>query len=359
MSSFILVFKYTDINKVEKQPWIKELKMIFKAGIPRGLQIGLNALQSWVISCVVLYALDMNGLAAKAACSSCFSVVSILFRSVSEVMQPLAGVLHGAEDKEGSKKLINISLILAVSLTLICQTLIELFPGAVLFAYGIKSPDANQIAVLRIFCSFFFLNAGINLITDYFSSVLESGVASLLTSPNGSPVFIPILLALNFTLGGVYVWYAYLFTAIIAGTAAIILLRKHIRTKLIVEKTQTKEWYLSIFPEDGITISDLVVQNFGENDNNKKIAFHMGVFLEELTMYIRENNPVAEIDISIKEKENEFVILLFYNGVHRDYAFELENVELFDRLRVARLMSSEVLYRNVLGLNYVSASFAK
>lgn len=357
--SYILVSRHTNINKFVKKPWIREMKSILKTGMPVGLRVGLNSLQSWVLSCVVLYALDMNGLAAKAVCSSCYSILSIVSLSVNEVTQPIAGVLHGAEDKEGSKNLLRYSLILSVSVTLFLQLLIELFPGAVMWLYGIKAPDPSQIEMLRIFCSFIFINAGINLIIDYFSSIQKSGTASLLTSLNGAPVFTPILMLLSITLGGVYVWYSYLITALIAGTASALFLRKHIRTDLAGGKVQKTELYLSLYPEDGVKVSELVIQHFRENGVYPKTANNMGLFLEELTMYIRENNPKARIDITIKEKEEAFAVLLFDNGKQQDYEFELNNPELYDRLRVAQLVSDGVSYQHVLGLNYVSASFVK
>lgn len=359
VASYVLVTKHTTINKFVKAPWISELKVILKTGFPVGLRVGLNSLQSWILSCVVLYALDMNGLAAKAVCSSCYNILSILSLSINEVTQPIAGVLHGAEDKVGSKNLLRFSLILSVSTTLLLQLLIELFPGTVLGLYGIQSPDPSQIAILRIFCSFIFINAGINLIIDYFACVQKSGLASLLTSLNGAPVFTPALLLLSVTLGGVYVWYSYLITALVAGTAAVLLLRKHIRTDLAAGKVQKTSLYLSLYPEDGVKVSELVIQHFSAGGVCPKTANHMGIFLEELTMYIRENNPKARIDIMIKEKESSFTILMFDNGSHRDYEFELKNPELYDRLRIARLVSDEVFYQHVLGLNYVSASFAK
>lgn len=357
--SLVLLFRHTDMNKFEKKPWIRELKIIFKTGFPAGLRVSLNSLQSWVLSVVVLYALDMNGLAVKAACSSCYSLISIFSRSVSEVMQPLAGVLHGAEDKVGSKNLLRISLITSVCSVLFLQTLIEIFPATVLNLYGIKSPDLNQIATLRIFCSFMFIGAGVNLIIDYFSSVEKSKLASLLTSLNGAPVFTPVLLLLSITLGGVYVWYAYLITALIACSAAIFFLQGYLRKELSTNKTHTNELYLSLYPKDGVKVSELLLQHFNANSDCPKATNRMSIFTEEITMYIRENNPEARVDISVKEKETAFSILIFDNGRHSDYAFELNNTELYDRLRVARLVSNDVFYQNVLGLNYVSASFAK
>jgi Na+-driven multidrug efflux pump len=161
VTSYVLVIKKTDINKFEKKPWIREMKNILSTGFPRGLRVGLNAMQSWVLSCVVLYSLDMSGMAAKAACTSCYNILSIIFLSYSEIMQPLASVLHGAEDKVGSRNLITYSLARGVSITLIAQLLIEIFPAVFLGMYGIKSPDASQIAVLRIFTAVYSTRASI------------------------------------------------------------------------------------------------------------------------------------------------------------------------------------------------------
>lgn len=359
IASFLLVRKHTDINKFEKTPWFGEMKKILQTGFPNALRVAYNAAQSWLLSCVVLYSLDLDGMAAKAACTSCYNILSIMFRSISDATQPLAGVLHGAEDKTGSRNLIRMALISSVSITLLLELLIEIFPATVLSMYGIKAPTAEQIAILRIFCSFIFLSAGINQIIDYFTCVRKSTWASVLTTLNGAPVFLPMLVLLSVTLGGVYIWFAYLFTALIAGTASVYYLSKYLRTELPAKKIDGNDFSLSILPEDGVEVSHLLFDHFNAVGADPKTANHMAVFLEEMTMYIRDNNPNAQIDITIREKESEFTILLFDNGKHRDYKFELENQELYDRLRVARLISSDVFYRNVLDLNYVSASFAK
>lgn len=352
--------RQTDVLKAPPAPWKKELWNVIKTGFPAGQSLGLNAMQTWVMALIVVQSLSIDGIAAKAVCSACYNLMSIGMYTVTDAMRPIAGMMYGAGDRKGCRMILRNSCILATINGAAFTVVFELFPQTIFHIYGIPSPTPEQLAIFRIFCTFFVLNGFIKPVCTYFTCTKQVRAAARITSLNGSPVFIPTLLFLNFTLGGVFVWWAYTINALVAAVGGAVLLAKSFKSDSQGADPDTGEalLYLSLQPKDGVTVSEQIERFVKNITDAPRLALHTGILVEELTMYIWEHSPNAHIDILMNRRGNIMTLSMFDDGAHMDYTVNIRKGEVPDRLQMARLMTEQFSYQYILNLNYICAEFS-
>lgn len=357
--TFSLLNRQTDIMKTRKVPCGHEIKAILSAGLPGAQSIGQNALQQWILSLVMVNAVGMDGVAVKAVCSSCYNLMNIAITAVNEAMRPVAGVMYGARDYRGGRMLLKNAMKYAFLGAALFEALFELFPGQTLALYGIAEPSVKQIAILRIFCSYFVLNAFISPLQTYLTATRQSRQASVLTALNGVFVFTPVVLLLGRLLGGVHIFWAYPVNALVAACYGLYVCREASRTDRQNRNRRDDPLVcVSLRPQDGIILSQTLEDYVTHLGIDRRTARHIGLVVEELTMYIKENAPDANIDMVLKQDGNRLVLVSFSDGAPMKFPTEVQNPDIPDHSRMLALMASTLNYRYIVGLNYLTAEFA-
>ena len=359
--TFGIVIRTTDMMKTKRVSCGKEIGSILKAGLPSGQSVGQNALQQWFLSLVMLNAVGMEGVAVKAVCSSCYNLMNIAIVAVSEAMRPVAGVMYGARDYRGGWLLLRDAMGIAFIGAGLFEVLFELFPAQTLNLYGIGQPTARQIAILRIYCSYFVLNAFIGPLQTHLTATRQSRQASILTALNGVFVFVPTVLLLLALIGGHHIFWAYPINALAAAGYGLWIVRREMdRLRAEGDPANDAIVYISLRPQDGVLLSERVEEFADRMEFSRRIAMKMGVVVEELTMAIKEKSPDAHIDMILRQekKENSLILVSFDDGSPIHFDTEDEKCEVPDRLRMIVLMADSLKHQSIVGLNYLTMTFA-
>lgn len=359
--TFGIVIRTTDMMKTKRVSCGKEIGSILKAGLPSGQSVGQNALQQWFLSLVMLNAVGMEGVAVKAVCSSCYNLMNIAIVAVSEAMRPVAGVMYGARDYRGGWLLLRDAMGIAFIGAALFELLFEAFPVQTLTLYGIAQPTARQISILQIYCSYFVLNAFIGPLQTHLTATRQSRQAAILTALNGVFVFAPAVLLLLALVGGHHIFWAYPINALAAAGYGLCVVRRELnRLKAESDPANDLIVYISLRPQDGMLLSERVEEYADQMGFGRMTAMKMGIVVEELTMTVKEKSPDARIDMILRQdqQENRLVLVSFDDGLPIRFNAEFKTGEAPDRLRMIALMSDSLRHQSIVGLNYLTMTFA-
>jgi hypothetical protein len=265
-----------------------DVKTILGIGVPDFSYSMVLAVQNYLIMQILLAAFGSDGGAIKGVCSLCFSITNVFMSGISGSMRPLMGLYAGADDKAGLKILMSQGSKLNTISAGLSTVVIWLHPEWFFAINGVNDIPEGGLLAVRLFSLCLILEGCNNLLRLYLINRKDSKYATKLTVMGNAtlPVFAFILWK---AVPAPYIFLAYLATAILVFEMSYSRYRKWIRDdrKEIEENGEDIVLYMSVKPEEAVEASRELRRFAKENGISNKIAFRMGLCLEEMVAYAK------------------------------------------------------------------------
>ncbi len=214
----------------------EELKAVAKiaiCGIPSAVGASLMFIKILSINAIVLARLGPSGMVAFSVCLSCLSFVSMFIAGTAQTMMPIVATLYGEKDHAG----VRYTVIRALKVVMLSSTFLvlvfELFPGTVLYVFGIRG-GAELIQgsqAIRIF-ALSLIGTGFSFLMMYYFQIIQrSLIATVITIVQGVAVVVPGAFLLSIFWGSIGIWIAFLLTEICTFVLILVI------TKVIAKRS--------------------------------------------------------------------------------------------------------------------------
>lgn len=296
-ATVLYLMKKTDIYKTGGvKAKIEDIRNVFKYGFPEAATSATNALQNYLIMMIILFVFGPDGGVIKGVCVFCSSLINVFFSGVNGSMRPLLGLMTGARDLEGLKKLILQCFILIETFAIAMVALIMLAPEWFYHIHGVAAIPDGGIVSLRFF-SLQFLFVGVNtMMRTYFINRGESNFATKI-GVSSTFILLVVMFILCLLIPGPYIWLAYLITEILVFNASY--------AKYLIQMKQDKAdsdpnagiLYLTVSPEDAAEASEMIQNYADEIGCPKALAYKVALCMEEMVAYAVKERTGEDIDI--------------------------------------------------------------
>lgn len=296
-ATVLYLMKKTDIYKTGGvKAKIEDIRNVFKYGFPEAAYSATNALQNYLIMMIILFVFGPDGGVIKGVCVFCSSLINVFFSGVNGSMRPLLGLMTGARDLEGLKKLILQCFILIETFAIAMVALIMLAPEWFYHIHGVAAIPDGGIVSLRFF-SLQFLFVGVNtMMRTYFINRGESNFATKI-GVSSTFILLVVMFILCLLIPGPYIWLAYLITEILVFNASY--------AKYLIQMKQDKAdsdpnagiLYLTVSPEDAAEASEMIQNYADEIGCPKALAYKVALCMEEMVAYAVKERTGEDIDI--------------------------------------------------------------
>lgn len=296
-ATVLYLMKKTDIYKTGGvKAKIEDIRNVFKYGFPEAANSATNALQNYLIMMIILFVFGPDGGVIKGVCVFCTSLINVFFSGVNGSMRPLLGLMTGARDLEGLKKLILQCFILIETFAIAMVALIMLAPEWFYHIHGVAAIPDGGIVSLRFF-SLQFLFVGVNtMMRTYFINRGESNFATKI-GVSSTFILLVVMFILCLLIPGPYIWLAYLITEILVFNASY--------AKYLIQMKQDKAdsdpnagiLYLTVSPEDAAEASEMIQNYADEIGCPKALAYKVALCMEEMVAYAVKERTGEDIDI--------------------------------------------------------------
>jgi hypothetical protein len=237
---------------------------------------------------ILLSAFGSDGGAIKGVCTLCFSITNVLISGITGSMRPLMGLYAGADDKAGLRILMSQGSKLNTISAGLSTIVIWWHPEWFFAINGVHDIPEGGLLAVRLFSLSLILEGCDKLLRLYLINRKDSKYATKLTVMGNAtlPVFAFILWK---AAPAPYVFLAYLCTEILVFVMSYSRYRKWIEEdrKEIEENGEDIVLYMSVKPEEAVEASRELRRFAKENGISDKVAFRMGLCLEEMVAYAR------------------------------------------------------------------------
>lgn len=349
----------TDIYKTgDTKASATDIREIVQRGLPEGVYQLIVACQSYFFIQILFMYFGDDGGTIKAVCAFCYSLINVLMSSVQGCMRPLMGLMSGAKNRQGTRKLMKQGMILVFILSGIMIILVEALPEQFYRLHGIMEIPEGGVESLRIYAlciGVLGLNAIFRL---YFSNSDLHRFSSILTLAGNStmPVF---AYALGIVFPAPVVWLAYLLSASLIFFVSFAKYMAYIKKEKMKEK-DIESLYMSVKPEKAIEASKMIQQYAQDNGYSLKLANRARLCMEEMVAYSVEASGRVEVEnqIMISFSESEVVFMMIDDG--RCIVFDEDREKqrmITDNYALLKKLAASVQYQYVLNLNYTIIKF--
>jgi len=122
-------------------PDFSRLKGILIMGFPLFLTSICVMVQLFCVNYIVLDSLGVTGMSILAVCMNILMVSTMFINGSTEAMQPVAGILYGAEDYKGVKMAIYTALKFLIISLVGFTILVEIVPSVMAHLFGLNDPS--------------------------------------------------------------------------------------------------------------------------------------------------------------------------------------------------------------------------
>lgn len=356
----VYLAKTTDIYKHGNVKLrIEDLKHIVTNGISEATYSLMNAVQSYFMVMIVILAFGEQGGVINGVCLFCYSLVNVIIMSIQGAARPLAGIFSGGKDALGLRMLVRFCTFLVCVMVGTSTLIIELFPDLFFALHGVQEIPEYGILCLRIYaCCFIF--RGIATIFRLFLSNHNDNNYSAATTIIGYTV-LPILayLIVQF-ISAPYLWLAHLFTELIILTAGLIRYEYWMKKDLVEEGADVKTIYLSVQPQDAITVSRELRTYAEENGIAKRLAYRAALCMEEMVHFASVGAGQKKINTQIKIKfyPDHCVFVMLDDGENIMLDEYEDTKDLITNYGMIKKTAQDVKYQYILNMNYSVLTFA-
>ncbi len=318
MTTVFYISKKTEMYKYGgKKAGLQEVREILSCGMPDAAYSVMVAMKNFFIMQILMLVFGDDAGVLRGVCVFCFSLANVLIGGIQGGMRPLVGLLSGAEDIVGMRKLFHQCLMICTVAVGAMTVIVLLFPELFFHLHGVHTIPEGGVMSLRLYALYFVFDGFDVLFQLYFINRKESVFSTVLAVLNGVSLVV-VAFAIANLLPPPCVWLAYLISMLLV--LSIDLLHYHSPEKKDGEQGDVELLYLSVKPDEAVEASRLLCEYATEHGYPARIANRMSLCMEEMVSY------------AVSESRNMEIRKLIRQKVPPELLVELLPDDLFDKL---------------------------
>ena len=360
MSTYFLNSKKTlDFVLVKAKTFANTLAQICKSGFSGASTQLYLTIKVFVINTLITIYIGQSGLAAFNICYNSLFILYMFLIGTAQTMSPIVSVYYQEEDYRGVKYIMNKSLKIVLTSSLILSILLVVCPQVLTFLFHVKNPADIPIVLnaIRIFALCYVGIAITFLYTFYAQAIQKNKLSNTISILEGFILPVGFACALSFLFGANGIWISFTIAEVLT------ILYLFVYSRYINRKTNGE--YTGFFinkhnDEEKVfehTIHGDVKEAVGlSNDvqnylSGNKSATLVSLAIEEMVVnIININENVDTIDVIVKNNDDNILISIKDTGIDFNPVIENDNLE-FDNISVLNKIADKIDYSRVLGLN--------
>ncbi|MDO5811265.1 MAG: MATE family efflux transporter [Methanobrevibacter sp.] len=277
----------------------------------------------------------------------------------AQTMSPIVSVYYQEEDYSSVRFIMNRSLKIVLTSSLILSVLLVVCPQILTFLFHVKNPADMPVVLnaVRIFALSYVGIAITFLYTFYSQAIQKNKLSNSISILEGFIFPVGFACALSFVFGANGIWISFTIAEVLT------ILYLFIYSRYINRKTNGEYtgFFINKHNDDAHVfehtlsgnINDAVglsrdVQNYLKG--NKSAALVSLAIEEMIVNIIKINDEVDSIDVIVRDNDDNILISIKDTGIDFNPVIENENLE-FDNISVLNKIADHIDYSRVLGLN--------
>ena len=360
MSTYFFNSKKTlDFVLVKAKTFANTLAQICKSGFSGASTQLYLTIKVFVINTLITIYIGQSGLAAFNICYNSLFILYMFLIGTAQTMSPIVSVYYQEDDYRGVKYIMNKSLKIVLTSSLILSILLVVCPQVLTSLFHVKNPADIPIVLnaIRIFALCYVGIAITFLYTFYAQAIQKNKLSNTISILEGFILPVGFACALSFLFGANGIWISFTIAEVLT------ILYLFVYSRYINRKTNGE--YTGFFinkhnDEEKVfehTIHGDVKEAVGlSNDvqnylSGNKSATLVSLAIEEMVVnIININENVDTIDVIVKNNDDNILISIKDTGIDFNPVIENDNLE-FDNISVLNKIADKIDYSRVLGLN--------
>lgn len=299
MVTIICISRKTDMYKCGgNKARIEDIREILYCGMPEAAYALMMAFKNYFLIQILFTTFGDDAGVIRGVCAFCFSLVYVLQSGILGGMRPLVGLLSGAKDTAGVRKLLRQCLLIsAVSIGAI-TIIVELFPELFFHFHGVYNIPEGGILSLRLYSLYFIVDGIEGLFQLVFINRKKSGLSTTIAIISGVLLIVFAFIFAKF-LPAPFIWLTYLITTSIA---LAIYLFNYESMKKNDSEDDAELLYLSVKPKEAADAAQLLEDYVIEQGYSENLANRLSLCLEEMVSYSVNKSKNVEIRKFIRQK---------------------------------------------------------
>lgn len=360
MSTYFFSSKRTlDFALVKAKTFLNTLANICKSGFSGASTQLYMTIKIFVINTLITLYIGQSGLAAFNICYNSLFILYMFLIGTAQTMSPIVSVYYQEEDYSSVRFIMNRSLKIVLTSSLILSVLLVVCPQILTFLFHVKNPADMPVVLnaVRIFALSYVGIAITFLYTFYSQAIQKNKLSNSISLLEGFIFPVGFACALSFVFGANGIWISFTIAEVLT------ILYLFIYSRYINRKTNGEYtgFFINKHNDDAHVfehtlsgnINDAVglsrdVQNYLKGN---KSATLVSLAIEEMIVnIIKINDEVDSIDVIVRDNDDNILISIKDTGIDFNPVIENENLE-FDNISVLNKIADHIDYSRVLGLN--------
>ena len=360
MSTYFFSSKRTlDFALVKAKTFLNTLANICKSGFSGASTQLYMTIKIFVINTLITLYIGQSGLAAFNICYNSLFILYMFLIGTAQTMSPIVSVYYQEEDYSSVRFIMNRSLKIVLTSSLILSVLLVVCPQILTFLFHVKNPADMPVVLnaVRIFALSYVGTAITFLYTFYSQAIQKNKLSNSISILEGFIFPVGFACALSFVFGANGIWISFTIAEVLT------ILYLFIYSRYINRKTNGEYtgFFINKHNDDAHVfehtlsgnINDAVglsrdVQNYLKGN---KSATLVSLAIEEMIVnIIKINDEVDTIDVIVRDNVDNILISIKDTGIDFNPVIENENLE-FDNISVLNKIADHIDYSRVLGLN--------
>ena len=360
MSTYFFSSKRTlDFALVKAKTFLNTLANICKSGFSGASTQLYMTIKIFVINTLITLYIGQSGLAAFNICYNSLFILYMFLIGTAQTMSPIVSVYYQEEDYSSVRFIMNRSLKIVLTSSLILSVLLVVCPQILTFLFHVKNPADMPVVLnaVRIFALSYVGIAITFLYTFYSQAIQKNKLSNSISLLEGFIFPVGFACALSFVFGANGIWISFTIAEVLT-ILYLFIYSRYVNRKTNGEYTgffinkhnddaHVFEHTLSGNINDAVGLSQ-EVQNYLKGN---KSATLVSLAIEEMIVnIIKINDEVDSIDVIVRDNDDNILISIKDTGIDFNPVIENENLE-FDNISVLNKIADHIDYSRVLGLN--------
>ena len=314
----------------------------------------------FVINTLITIYIGQSGLAAFNICYNSLFIVYMFLIGTAQTMSPIVSVYYQEEDYHGVSYIMNKSLKIVLTSSLILSVLLVVYPQVLTFLFHVKNPSDMPVVLnaVRIFALSYVGIAVTFLYTFYAQAIQKNKLSNIISLLEGFIFPVGFACALSFLFGANGIWISFTIAEVLT------ILYLFVYSRYINRKTDGEYtgFFINRHNDEEKVFEHTINGNVKEAVNlahdvqdylstNKSAALVSLAIEEMLVNIININENVDTIDVIVRDNDDSILISVKDTGVDFNPVVENDNNLEFDNISVLNKIADKIDYSRVLGLN--------
>lgn len=360
MSTYFFNSKKTlEFALVKVKTFLDTLAHICKSGFSGASTQLYLTIKVFVINTLITLYIGQSGLAAFNICYNSLFILYMFLIGTAQTMSPIVSVYYQEEDYRGVKYIMNKSLKIVLTSSLILSVLLVACPQILTFLFHVKNPADIPIVLnaIRIFALSYVGIAITFLYTFYAQAIQKNKLSNTISILEGFILPVGFACGLSFLFGANGIWISFT----IAEVLTILYLFVYSRyinkktngeyTGFFINKHNDEEKVFEHTIDGNVKEAVDLARDVQDYLSGNKSATLVGLAIEEMLVnIININEKVDTIDVIVRNNNDNILISIKDTGIDFNPVVENDNLE-FDNISVLNKIADKIDYSRVLGLN--------